>query len=97
MKLRHYKLRALLAVLRKMSMTREEWARDLSRRKQDYEYFRNMHIARRQGEEKGERKGEEKGERKAQLRVARNLKADGLPLEMIAKNTGLSLNEISAL
>jgi hypothetical protein len=40
---------------------------------------------------------EARGARKTKFEVARNFKADGFPLEVIAKNTGLSFDDIAAL
>jgi hypothetical protein len=49
------------------------------------------------GEKVGLKKGEKIGVKKALLQVARNLKASGSPIEFIAKQTGLSLEEINDL
>jgi protein-disulfide isomerase-like protein with CxxC motif len=53
--------------------------------KREYDYKADMYAATVKGEQCGERK------------VARNLKADGFPSEVIAKNTGLSIAEVAAL
>jgi predicted transposase/invertase (TIGR01784 family) len=37
------------------------------------------------------------GEAKARVEVAKNLLADGISLEVVARNTGLSLEDIHAL
>ena len=39
----------------------------------------------------------EKGERKRQLEIAKKMKADGLSAEVIAKYTGLSIDETQTL
>ncbi|WP_292266544.1 Rpn family recombination-promoting nuclease/putative transposase [Butyricimonas sp.] len=49
------------------------------------------------GEARGRAEGRAEGERKKALDIARNLKSSGLPVEDIAKFTGLTLNEISNL
>ena len=46
------------------------------------------------GFEKGMEKGMEKGECKKQEDIAREMKADGMPIEMIAKYTGLNEEKI---
>lgn len=45
----------------------------------------------------GEAKGEAKGERNALRRTAQQMKADGMPLDVIRKYTGLSLQELQKL
>ena len=50
-----------------------------------------------QGRAEGEKIGMEKGERNAMLATARNMKADGMSAEIIAKYTGLTSDEIAAL
>ena len=40
---------------------------------------------------------EQKGERKGKIEIACKMKADGLPNEVIAKYTGLSVDEIAEL
>ena len=49
------------------------------------------------GEKKGIEKGLKKGEIKGQRKVAAQMKKDGMPVEMIVKYTGLSLEEIETL
>ena len=49
------------------------------------------------GEARGRAEGRAEGERKKALDIARNLKTSGLPVEDIAKFTGLTLKEISNL
>ena len=54
----------------------------------------------RAGFSKGERAGFSKGERGAmqrQCEIAKNFKESGIPIDVIAKNTGLSEEEIAAL
>ena len=45
----------------------------------------------------GEARGEAKGERKKAIEVARNALAEGFPVSVIAKLTGLSEEEVAAL
>jgi predicted transposase/invertase (TIGR01784 family) len=52
---------------------------------------------RKEGIEKGRKEGIEKGELQAKLAIARSLKASGLGADFIAKNTGLSIDEINTL
>ncbi|MBR5350856.1 MAG: hypothetical protein IK124_06450, partial [Prevotella sp.] len=49
------------------------------------------------GMEKGIEKGIEKGMEKGKAEIARNFKNDGIPLDVIARNTGLSIEEIETL
>ena len=50
-----------------------------------------------EGEQKGLIKGEKRGAQKKQLEIARNLKKDSMPIELIHKYTGLSAEEIQKL
>jgi predicted transposase/invertase (TIGR01784 family) len=50
-----------------------------------------------QGLERGLTQGMEQGSRQSRLEIARNFKRSGLPAEQIARNTGLSVEEIRAL
>ncbi len=50
-----------------------------------------------QGRKEGIKEGIEQGEKAKSIEIARNLKASGLPLEMIAKATGLTISEIDEL
>ena len=47
-----------------------------------------------EGMMKGREEGREEGIRDNQVRIARGMKADGMPIEMIAKYTGLSAEEV---
>ena len=49
------------------------------------------------GEERGIAIGEERGEREQAIRIAKSMKEDGIPEDVISKHTGLSLEEIEAL
>ena len=50
-----------------------------------------------EGEQRGLIKGEKRGAQKKQLEIARNLKKDSMPIELIHKYTGLSAEEIQKL
>ena len=56
-----------------------------------------MKIGIEKGIEKGIEQGIEKGERLAQVRTAKNLRSLGVDVEVIAKSTGLSVEEIRKL
>ena len=49
------------------------------------------------GFSKGERAGAERGAMQRQCEIAKNFKESGIPIDVIAKNTGLSEEEIAAL
>ena len=53
------------------------------------------------GEKRGEKKGREEGRKEGEIKgkkeIARKMKADGLPNEVIAKYTGLSADEIEQM
>ena len=51
----------------------------------------------RAGFSKGERAGAERGAMQRQCEIAKNFKESGIPINVIAKNTGLSEEEIAAL
>jgi len=50
-----------------------------------------------QGIEKGLEQGKQQGSAETQLEIAKALKTEGLSLDLIAKTTGLSLQEIETL
>lgn len=49
------------------------------------------------GLEQGIEKGKQQGSAETQLEIAKALKTEGLSLDLIAKTTGLSLQEIETL
>ena len=51
----------------------------------------------RAGFTKGERTGAERGAKQKQCEIAKNFKKSGIPIDVIAKNTGLSEKEIAEL
>ena len=58
---------------------------------------RNYEQGLEQGLEKGRAEGETAGQAVATLKLARNFKNAGISAEVIAENTGLSLEEIEKL
>ena len=50
-----------------------------------------------QGRAEGEASGLAKGASQKQREIAKNFKDSGVPLDLIAKNTGLSVEEIEGL
>ena len=52
---------------------------------------------RKEGRKEGIKEGEKKGRKEGQKEIARKMKADGLPNEVIAKYTGLSADEIEQM
>ena len=56
-----------------------------------------MEGQKQEGFREGMEKGIEKGIEKGKVEIARNLKNDGIPLDVIARNTGLSIEEIEKL
>ena len=59
--------------------------------------YRDYHAGINFAKKEGMLEGEQRGERKAYLEMARNLKKDGMPIELIHKYTGLSAEEIQKL
>ena len=49
------------------------------------------------GREQGLKQGRAEGEAQKQREIAKNFKNSGVPLDLIAKNTGLSVEEIKTL
>ena len=50
-----------------------------------------------EGRAEGIKEGKEQGRKEAQLDIARNFKQSGIPIDVIAQNTGLSIEEINSL
>ena len=50
-----------------------------------------------EGRAEGIKEGKEQGRKEAQLDIARNFKQSGIPIDVIAQNTGLSIDEINSL
>ncbi|MBQ3618031.1 MAG: hypothetical protein II939_07695 [Bacteroidales bacterium] len=68
---------------------------------QEYKLNEGIKIGWKEGEAKGRKEGRKEGraegERNAMLATARNMKADGMPADIIAKYTHLTISEIEAL
>ena len=60
-------------------------------------YEEGFNSGERAGFSKGERAGAERGAMQRQCEIAKNFKESGIPIDVIAKNTGLSEEEIAAL
>ena len=56
-----------------------------------------LEQGREQGRAEGEASGLAKGASQKQREIAKNFKDSGVPLDLIAKNTGLSVEEIKTL
>ena len=59
--------------------------------------YRDNLVTRAYDIEEGMEKGVEIGRRQAKSETARNMKADGLPVDFIVKYTGLTAEEIEAI
>ena len=68
-----------------------------------FEYMLNererkgLELGREQGLKQGREQGRAEGEAQKQREIAKNFKDSGVPLDLIAKNTGLSVEEIEGL
>ena len=58
---------------------------------------KGLELGREQGRAEGEASGLAKGASQKQREIAKNFKDSGVPLDLIAKNTGLSVEEIKTL
>ena len=70
-------------ILREKAIAREKFLRDKLHAESYYD--------------RGLNDGLEQGEHNKAREIAANLKADGIPIDIIAKNTGLTVEEIEAL
>ncbi len=57
----------------------------------------SLETAREEGGEEGIEEGLKEGEKKKQLEIARGMKNDGLPIDVIMKYTGLGKDEIDGI
>lgn len=77
---------------------RREYAESV---KDYWDYYSTMKTAHKKGKAEGlaegEAKGRAEGEHKMAIETARKMKADGMPTDVIAKYTDLSVEEIEAL
>ena len=60
-------------------------------------YLRGLEEGEAKGEARGEAKGEAKGRKEEKRAIAQNFKLAGLPLDIIAENTGLTIEEVEKL
>ena len=60
-------------------------------------HFRDTIAVMEGQKQEGIKEGEKKGREEERLAIARSLKNDGIPVNVIARNTGLSVEEISNL
>ena len=60
-------------------------------------YEEGFNSGERAGFSKGERAGAERGAMQRQCEIAKNFKESGIPIDVIAKNTGLNEKEIAEL
>ena len=60
-------------------------------------YEEGFNSGERAGFSKGERAGAERGAMQEKIGIAKNFKESGIPIDVIAKNTGLSEKEIAEL
>ena len=61
------------------------------------DYYNILHTAKEEAERIGLEKGLAQGDRDRAIKTAREMLADGMPVDMIAKYTDLSIEEIEAL
>ena len=78
-----------------MGSEREEAREDEARLKNDRDWYSLMSTAEQKGMAKGLEKGIKEGEKKKQLEIARTMKSLKIDPNIIAKATGLTLEEIA--
>ena len=68
---------------------------------EDYAYYDTINTTFKRGEAKGRKEGREegiaKGRKENAIEMARKFKEDGIDHSIIAKNSGLSIEEVEAL
>lgn len=79
------------------SLTKEERLRYDESIKIYRDYLAVMEFAVNKAKKEGMEKEMEKGREEEKIEIARNLKANDIPTEIIARTTGLNPDEISAL
>ena len=62
-----------------------------------WDYFSTMKTATDKAKAEGRAEGRTEGENKKAIEVARKMKADNMPVELIVKYTGLTAEEIEGL
>jgi predicted transposase/invertase (TIGR01784 family) len=75
----------------------EEMARRDEADRQKGAYKQGRQEGLQEGLQEGEQKGLQKGKLEGKLEVARNLLQEELPIELVVKSTGLSLDEVQRL
>ena len=80
---------------RQVYITQDEEARRTywSRRKAEHDRISGLNHARREGRDEGWQEGRQE----KTLEIAKNFKANGVDIKIIAQSTGLSLEEINNL
>jgi len=81
-------------VARFTPVEREEY---VASKKDYWDYYSTMKTSFDKGREEGRKEGREEGEHKKALDTARKMKSDGIPLESIARYTGLTVEEIASI
>ena len=56
-----------------------------------------INTARNWGQDDGKTEGLEEGAKTERIAIAKNLLKDGIPIEVVSKNTGLSVEELKEL
>jgi len=74
-----------------------EWARQLSEEKYILDRQQMIYDAKQEARQEGLQEGRQEGRQEKTLEVAKNLKANGVAIDIIAQSTGLSPEEIANL
>ena len=72
-----------------------EWARQLSEEKYILDRQQMIYDAKQEARQEGLQEGRQEGRQEKTLEVAKNLKANGVAIDIIAQSTGLSPEEIA--
>ena len=82
---------------RKVTEDELEYERREARFKYQLQRNTELHVARTEGEASGLKKGRNEGAVQKQREIAKNFKHAGIPIAVIAENTGLTAEEIERL
>ena len=82
---------------RKVTEDELEYERRESRFRYQLQRNTELYVARNEGEAIGLKKGRSEGAAQKQREIAKNLKHAGIPIDVIAENTGLTIEEIENL
>ena len=96
-KLRERVFEKIFSVAEISKLSYEEYLQYISSLKVYRDNKNSLDTARAEGEAKGRAEGEAKGKAEEKLEIAKNLKKDNLPVELIAKYTNLTKEEIEKL